>query len=87
MSYLEEFQLYIENEDFVGFIQLWEEYCTSEIVDEMEFCKILDMVKSSFFAEPFGKYADLAIPLWETIEKDDYSYREKVMNLNKKGPR
>lgn len=75
MGYLEEFQAQINNRDFSKFLQLWEEYCTSDTVDVEEFVQILQAIKTSEFAKPFGRYVDMGIPVWETIADEKDSYR------------
>ena len=74
MSYLKEFQTQIENNDFAKFMQLWEEYCTSDVADVEEFTDILKSVKNSDFAKLFGKYIETALPLWQTIQDQKESY-------------
>ena len=41
MGYLEDFQAQINNRDFSKFMQLWEEYCTSDRVESAEFIELL----------------------------------------------
>lgn len=79
MGYLEDFQVQINNRDFSKFWQLWEEYCTNDTVDPEEFTQILSAIKSSELAKPFGQYVETALPLWETIQDKEASY--KVLKL------
>lgn len=79
MAYLEEFKKRIANRDFTKFLQLWEEYCISDSVEAEEFIEILEMVKRSDFANSFGKFAEMGLPLWETIKDPDDSH--KVLKL------
>lgn len=74
MTYLEEFQTQIENRNFSKFLQLWEEYCTSDTVEAEEFIQILRAVKNSDFAKPFGQLIETALPLWKTIQDKTASY-------------
>ncbi len=74
MTYLEEFQKQINNRDFSKFLQLWEEYCTSDEVDVEEFLYLLKTIKTSDFAKPFGKIIETALPLWQTILDKSSSY-------------
>ncbi|HEY4832657.1 MAG TPA: GreA/GreB family elongation factor [Waddliaceae bacterium] len=74
MSYLEEFQNQINNRDFHKFFQLWEEYCTNDHVEAIEFIKLLDMIKRSEFAKLFGQFAETTLPLWKTIQDSNDSY-------------
>lgn len=75
MSYLEEFKAQINNRDFSKFLQLWEEYCTSDTVDVEEFAQLLQSIKASDFAKPFGRFIETALPLWESIQDPKESYR------------
>jgi transcription elongation factor GreA-like protein/transcription elongation GreA/GreB family factor len=74
MGYLEEFQEQIINRDFSKFLQLWEEYVTSDTVDPEEFKQLLLSVKSSDLAKQFGQLVETALPLWETIQEKEASY-------------
>lgn len=74
MTYLEEFQTQISNRNFSKFLQLWEEYCTSDTVDAEEFLQLLKAVKGSDFAKQFGKLVETAIPIWQTITDKKASY-------------
>lgn len=74
MGYLEEFIIQINNRDFSKFLQLWEEYCTSDHVEAEEFITLLKAIKKSDFAKHFGKLVDTALPLWQTIKDPEGSY-------------
>src|SRR5262245_19252594 len=75
MSYLEDFKAQINNRDFSKFLQLWEEYCTSDTVESEEFIALLQALKPSDFAKPFGPFIETALPLWQTIQNDEESYQ------------
>lgn len=75
MSYLKEIQTQINNRDFSKFMQLWEEYCTSDSVDVDEFEAILKAIKNSDFAKPFGQYVETALPLLELMPIEEERYR------------
>lgn len=79
MTYLKEFQAQINSRNFSKFLQLWEEYCTSDEVDPEEFIALLKSVKISDFATSFGKLIETALPLWMTISDKEASY--KVLRL------
>lgn len=83
MGYLEEFQKQINSRDFSKFLQLWEEYCTNDIVEVQELHKLLSSIKSSDLAKPFGRIVETVLPLWELIdnEKDSYSIFKIVIDL------
>ncbi len=68
MGYLEDLQVQINNRDFSKFWQLWEEYCTSDVVDVEEFTQILKAIKTSDFAKQFGQYVETALPLWDIVQ-------------------
>lgn len=74
MSYLQEFIVQINNRDFSKFLQLWEEYCTSDHVETEEFISLLKAIKKSDFARHFGQFVDTALPLWQTIQDPEESY-------------
>ncbi|MEC7839735.1 MAG: GreA/GreB family elongation factor [Chlamydiota bacterium] len=74
MSYLKEIETQIRKRDFSKFLLLWEEYCGDDSVDAEEYAQILEKIKASDFAVPFGKYIELGIPLWEKIEDKNKSY-------------
>lgn len=83
MGYLEDLKIQINNRDFSKFWQLWEEYCTSDIVDVDEFTQILKSIKGSDLAKQFGQYVETALPLWETITdpKDAYDILKLLIDL------
>lgn len=74
MSYLDDFQIQINNRDFSKFLQLWEEYCTSDTVESEEFIQLLQAIKSSDFTKLFGQFVETALPVWETIKNEQESY-------------
>lgn len=67
MSYLKDFQTQISNHNYPAYMRLWEEYCVSDEVDPLELKMILVNVKASEFAEPFGKYVEKILPLWDML--------------------
>ncbi len=73
MSYLEEFELHIEDAKLASFLRLWEEYCMADEVDAEELNKILKMVKDSALADTFGQFADTVLPLWQKITDPTHS--------------
>lgn len=74
MSYLDDFQMEINNRDFSKFLQLWEEYINSDSVDTEEFSELLKAIKISDFAKLFGQIVETALPLWKTIPDEQASY-------------
>lgn len=74
MGYLEDFQTQINSRDFSKFMQLWEEYSSSDSVEAQEFVQFLQAVKLSDFANKFGQLVESALPLWKTIQDEKGSY-------------
>lgn len=74
MGYLKEFLTQINNRDFHKFLVLWEEYCTSDIVEAEEFNQLLKAIKTSELARHFGQIVETALPLWKTIQDKKESY-------------
>lgn len=74
MSYLEDFQTQINNRDFAKFMQLWEEYCTSDNVEAAEFIQLLQAIKISDFSKLFAQLVETALPLWRTVQDEKASY-------------
>ncbi|HRD55732.1 MAG TPA: GreA/GreB family elongation factor [Parachlamydiaceae bacterium] len=75
MSYLEEFKVRISSREFLRFFQLWEEYCTNDVVDTAELLELLQMIKNSDMAKPFGKVAETIVPLLDMIEDPKARYQ------------
>lgn len=83
MGYLEDLQAQIANRDFSKFWLLWEEYCTSDVIDFDEFSGILKAVKNSDFAKQFGQYVETALPLMELLKnpEEKYSILRLILDL------
>jgi transcription elongation factor GreA-like protein/transcription elongation GreA/GreB family factor len=79
MSYLKDFQNQISNRDYAAFTRLWEEYCAGDDVDPDELSQILKAAKASEFADPFGKYVERILPLWEKL--NDSAKKHEVFKL------
>lgn len=79
MGYIKEFQTQLNRRDFPKFLQIWEEYCTCDPVDVEELSRILEMIKNSELAKPFGQIVESALPMWETITNKEDSY--KILSL------
>jgi len=75
MSYLEEFKIRINNRENLKFFQLWEEYCTNDIVDVEELLQLLKMIKNSDMARPFGGIIETIIPLLDNIAEQNSRYQ------------
>jgi transcription elongation factor GreA len=74
MTYLEEFKKQIDKKDVHKFFQLWEEYCTNDQVDTVEFIQLLKLIKKSDFAKHFGQFVETALPLLEYVNDEKISY-------------
>lgn len=83
MGYLEDLQAQIANRDFSKFWLLWEEYCTSDVIDYDEFSGILKAVKDSDFIRQFGQYVETALPLMELLKdpEEKYSILKLIIDL------
>src|ERR1700722_9674567 len=68
MSYLDEFQILLQEEKLANFFRLWEEYCMAEEVEGEELTKILRLIKESILAPTFGQFAETALPLWKKLQ-------------------
>jgi transcription elongation factor GreA-like protein/transcription elongation GreA/GreB family factor len=83
MSYLKDFLNQISSRDYPAFVRLWEEYCMSDEVDPQELKHILLSTKNSEFGEPFGKYVEKILPLWEMLpeSKDKHEIFKLITDL------
>lgn len=69
MAYLKDFLERIAQNDYLGFLRIWEEYCYSDEIDAAEFIAILEHVKNSVLAASFGKNIEKGIHLLEKISE------------------
>lgn len=83
MGYLKEFLTQINNRDFHKFLVLWEEYCTSDSIEGDELIQLLQAIKTSEMAKPFGQIVETAFPLWKTVkdEKESYTILRLLIDL------
>jgi transcription elongation factor GreA-like protein/transcription elongation GreA/GreB family factor len=79
MAYLEEMNLQLQNENFPGFLRLWEEYRTSTQIIAAEVIGILEGVKKSEYSALFGRYAEEALEFLDKL--DDSKYLKDVLRL------
>ncbi len=63
MTYLEEFRSSLTARDYNKILVLWQEYCENDQLDVGELSDILQLIKKSDFATPFGKYIEAILPL------------------------
>ncbi len=74
MAYLKDFRERILNNDYPGFLKIWEEYCYGDQPDGEEMIAILDAVKNSELAKPFGLQVERAIPLWRILTDANHAH-------------
>ncbi len=68
MAYLKDFRERIQNNDYPGFLKIWEEYCYGDQPDGEEIIAVLENVKSSDLAKPFGSHVERVLPLWRELK-------------------
>lgn len=68
MAYLKDFRERIQNNDYPGFLKIWEEYCYGDQPDGEEIAAVLESVKSSDLAKPFGVHVERILPLWRELK-------------------
>jgi len=79
MAYLKDFRERIQNNDYPGFLKIWEEYCYGDQPDGEEMVAVLESVKASDLATPFGLQVERIIPLWRELK--DQNYIHQVLRL------
>ena len=70
MAYIEEFRSQLASRDYAKVLQLWQEYCHSDIADGDEIIEILQLIKQSDGAKHCGPYIEAIIPLIMQIEDE-----------------
>jgi transcription elongation factor GreA-like protein/transcription elongation GreA/GreB family factor len=68
MAYLKDFRDRIQNNDYTGFLKIWEEYCYGDQPDGQEIIAVLESIKSSELAKPFGMHVERVLPLWRELK-------------------
>ena len=68
MAYLKDFRERIQNNDYPGFLKIWEEYCYGDQPDGEEIIAVLECVKASEIAKPFGVHVERILPLWRELK-------------------
>lgn len=68
MTYLKDFRERIQNNDYPGFLKIWEEYCYGDQPDGEEIIAVLESIKSSDLAKPFGTHVERILPLWRELK-------------------
>jgi transcription elongation factor GreA-like protein/transcription elongation GreA/GreB family factor len=68
MAYLKDFRERIQNNDYPGFLKIWEEYCYGDQPDGEEIIAVLESVKTSDLAKPFGVHVERILTLWRELK-------------------
>ncbi|MBI3508881.1 MAG: GreA/GreB family elongation factor [Chlamydiia bacterium] len=68
MAYLKDFRDRIQNNDYPGFLKIWEEYCYGDQPDGEEMAAVLESVKNSDLAKHFGVHVERILPLWRQLK-------------------
>jgi len=79
MAYLKDFRDRIQNNDYPGFLKIWEEYCYGDQPDGEEIIAVLESVKSSDLAKPFGIHVERILTLWRELK--DYHQAHGALRL------
>jgi len=74
MAYLKDFRERIQNNDYPGFLKIWEEYCYGDQPDGEEIIAVLQSVKSSELAKPFGLHVERILPLWRELKDPNHAH-------------
>lgn len=72
MAYLKDFRERIQNNDYPGFLKIWEEYCYGDQPDGEEMIAVLECVKASELAKSFGVHVERILPLWRELKDPVY---------------
>lgn len=71
MAYVEEFRNQLQARDYSKIMQLWHEYCQGDVPDGQEIIDILQLMKQSDFAKPFGQYVETILPLALNVPEEE----------------
>lgn len=74
MSYLKDFRDRLQNNDYPSFLKIWEEYCYGDQPEPEEMILILQEIKKSDLAKPFGLQVERVLPLWRLIENANLAH-------------
>lgn len=78
-AYLKDFRERIENNDYPGFLKIWEEYCYGDQPDGEEIAAVLECVKASDLAKSFGLHVERILPLWRELK--DFKQAHAALRL------
>ncbi|PIS01891.1 MAG: transcript cleavage factor [Chlamydiae bacterium CG10_big_fil_rev_8_21_14_0_10_42_34] len=79
MAYLKDFRQRIQNNDYPGFLKIWEEYCYGDQPDGEEIVAVLEFIKTSELAKPFGVHVERILPLWRELK--DFKQAHDALRL------
>jgi transcription elongation factor GreA-like protein/transcription elongation GreA/GreB family factor len=74
MAYLKDFRERIQNNDYPGFLKIWEEYCYGDQPDGEEIIAVLESIKTSELAKSFGTHVERILPLWRELKDRDHAH-------------
>ncbi|HSX38703.1 MAG TPA: GreA/GreB family elongation factor [Chlamydiales bacterium] len=75
MAYLKDFRERLQNNDYPGFLKIWEEYCYGDQPDGVEMAAVLESVQSSELAKSFGLHVERILPLWRELKNPEEIHR------------
>lgn len=74
MAYLKDFRERIQNNDYPGFLKIWEEYCYGDQPDGEEIVAVMESIKLSELAKPFGMHVERILPLWRELKDPKFAH-------------
>lgn len=74
MIYLKDFRERIQNNDYPGFLKIWEEYCYGDDPDGEEIIAVLESIKASELAKSFGNHVDRILSLWKLLKDPELAH-------------
>ncbi len=78
-AYLKDFRERIQNNDYPGFLKIWEEYCYGDQPDGEELIAVLESVKASDLAKPFGLHVERILPLWRELKDSKIAHNALIL--------
>lgn len=75
MAYLKDFQSRIQQNDYPGFLKIWEEYCYGDQPDGQEIIATLEAVKNSSLAKSFGLHVERGLALWRLLQNAEEAHQ------------
>jgi transcription elongation factor GreA-like protein/transcription elongation GreA/GreB family factor len=75
MAYLKDFRERIQNNDYPGFLKIWEEYCYGDQPDGEEIVAVMEAIKLSELSKPFGSHVERILPLWRELKDPELAHK------------